>query len=370
MWRRRRRRRRAPSCRRPRRPPPSRSPPAWSVADPSHELSPPHAARKARLAAPSPATPRKPAPASASPAAARHPRPSARILSSSSAMHALSSGIGSRRRDVSGRIGHHQPAARAEFGGDRRTESLRHPVELDRSAVLRHLPGPSSLHRSPDGRRAGSCHRPWRRSRDRRRVFTTSQRNPLPACDAGGQDRRMLTTYRSNFIGGTWVDIDRGAHRRRDRPGDRRADGRGGGVGSPPTSTGPSTPPPPPSTSGRRPRPAARAGALLRFADAIEADADELVRIESQNVGKPIAVTPPEVEFLVDNLRFFAGARAGVGDAGAGRVPHRLHVGAAARAARRGRAHRAVELPDDDGRLEGRARRWPPAARSCSSRRS
>jgi 1-pyrroline dehydrogenase len=56
--------------------------------------------------------------------------------------------------------------------------------------------------------------------------------------------------------------------------------------------------------------PATRAGALLQLADAIEADADELVRIESQNVGKPIAATPPEVEFLVDNLRFFAaGAR-------------------------------------------------------------
>src|SRR5262249_61593864 len=58
------------------------------------------------------------------------------------------------------------------------------------------------------------------------------------------------------------------------------------------------------------PTPAERALALNRFAAAVEADADELVRIESQNVGKPIAATPPEVEFLVDNLRFFAaGAR-------------------------------------------------------------
>jgi 1-pyrroline dehydrogenase len=54
--------------------------------------------------------------------------------------------------------------------------------------------------------------------------------------------------------------------------------------------------------------PARRALALLKLADAIEADTDELVRIESHNVGKPIAVTPPEVEVLVDNLRFFAGA--------------------------------------------------------------
>ena len=82
--------------------------------------------------------------------------------------------------------------------------------------------------------------------------------------------------------------------------------------------------------------PAARAAALLRFADAIEEDADELVRVESQNVGKPIAVTPPEVDFLVDNLRFFAGAARGV-DPGARRVPGGLHLDAAARAARRGR---------------------------------
>ena len=56
--------------------------------------------------------------------------------------------------------------------------------------------------------------------------------------------------------------------------------------------------------------PAARGAALNRFADAIEANADELVRLESLNVGKPLAIVPLEVEFMVDNLRFFAaGAR-------------------------------------------------------------
>jgi len=54
--------------------------------------------------------------------------------------------------------------------------------------------------------------------------------------------------------------------------------------------------------------PGVRATALFKLADAIEADTDNLVAIESRNVGKPIAATPPEVEFLVDNLRFFAGA--------------------------------------------------------------
>jgi 1-pyrroline dehydrogenase len=56
--------------------------------------------------------------------------------------------------------------------------------------------------------------------------------------------------------------------------------------------------------------PATRAAALAKLADAIEADADELIDLERRNVGKPVASVPGEVEFLVDNLRFFAaGAR-------------------------------------------------------------
>ena len=48
---------------------------------------------------------------------------------------------------------------------------------------------------------------------------------------------------------------------------------------------------------------------LLKLADAIEANAEEIVRIESQNVGKPAAVTmSEEIPPIVDNLRFFAGA--------------------------------------------------------------
>jgi 1-pyrroline dehydrogenase len=117
----------------------------------------------------------------------------------------------------------------------------------------------------------------------------------------------MLTTYRSNFIGGTWVDsidgrtdavIDPATGERLAEVAssgaadvDRAVDAAAAAFDEWATAT-----------------PSARAGALLRFADAIEADTDELVRIESQNVGKPIAVTPPEVGFLVDNLRFFAGA--------------------------------------------------------------
>jgi betaine-aldehyde dehydrogenase len=55
--------------------------------------------------------------------------------------------------------------------------------------------------------------------------------------------------------------------------------------------------------------PSERQTALLKFADAVEAHADDLVAAESQNTGKPIALTrTEEIAPMVDQLRFFAGA--------------------------------------------------------------
>jgi betaine-aldehyde dehydrogenase len=54
--------------------------------------------------------------------------------------------------------------------------------------------------------------------------------------------------------------------------------------------------------------PGERALALLRIADALEARGEELSRVESLNVGKPIAAMREEIPALVDNMRFFAGA--------------------------------------------------------------
>ena len=54
--------------------------------------------------------------------------------------------------------------------------------------------------------------------------------------------------------------------------------------------------------------PATRAAALLALADAVEAQAEDLGRLESANVGKPVSAVPEELAFAVDNLRFFAGA--------------------------------------------------------------
>ena len=55
--------------------------------------------------------------------------------------------------------------------------------------------------------------------------------------------------------------------------------------------------------------PSQRGRALLRFASAIEARAEDLVETESRNTGKPVAMTrSDEVPPLADELRFFAGA--------------------------------------------------------------
>ena len=55
--------------------------------------------------------------------------------------------------------------------------------------------------------------------------------------------------------------------------------------------------------------PSERQQALLKFADAIEARADEFVHLEAENTGKPHALTASEeIPPMVDQLRFFAGA--------------------------------------------------------------
>ncbi len=47
---------------------------------------------------------------------------------------------------------------------------------------------------------------------------------------------------------------------------------------------------------------------LLALANVIEEHGDELSSLESQNVGKPMAILGDEISMMVDNLRFFAGA--------------------------------------------------------------
>jgi len=54
--------------------------------------------------------------------------------------------------------------------------------------------------------------------------------------------------------------------------------------------------------------PAERSKALYAFADAIEHDTETLSALEQANVGKPKGTADFDVEFTVDNVRFFAGA--------------------------------------------------------------
>src|SRR6185312_12963139 len=54
--------------------------------------------------------------------------------------------------------------------------------------------------------------------------------------------------------------------------------------------------------------PGERSELLLKLADVISDNAEELAQIESRNVGKPLMVSRDEMPFAADNLRFFAGA--------------------------------------------------------------
>ncbi|HEX6128119.1 MAG TPA: gamma-aminobutyraldehyde dehydrogenase [Candidatus Limnocylindria bacterium] len=54
--------------------------------------------------------------------------------------------------------------------------------------------------------------------------------------------------------------------------------------------------------------PAERSTMLHKFADALAADAETLSSLEQANVGKPKGTADFDVEFTIDNVRFFAGA--------------------------------------------------------------
>ncbi|MFL5778995.1 MAG: aldehyde dehydrogenase family protein, partial [Chloroflexota bacterium] len=58
----------------------------------------------------------------------------------------------------------------------------------------------------------------------------------------------------------------------------------------------------------RHTTPQDRSTMLLKLADVVESNADELGRLESQNAGKPVQAAIDEMTTSADNLRFFAGA--------------------------------------------------------------
>ena len=80
---------------------------------------------------------------------------------------------------------------------------------------------------------------------------------------------------------------------------------------------------------------------------------DELARLEALDVGKPLKQGRADAVALARYLEFYGGAA----DKVHGRddpLPERLHRADAARAARRDRPHRALELPDADHRPQRR----------------
>jgi 1-pyrroline dehydrogenase len=54
--------------------------------------------------------------------------------------------------------------------------------------------------------------------------------------------------------------------------------------------------------------PKERSAMMLKLADAMDEDAETLAKLESEDVGKPIAVSAADIPFITDNIRFFAGA--------------------------------------------------------------
>ena len=107
------------------------------------------------------------------------------------------------------------------------------------------------------------------------------------------------------------------------------------------------------------------------MADAIEENAEQLVEIEAENTGKPRGLTlSEEIPPMVRPDPLLRGRGADARGQGDGRVHDRLHVFDPARADRRDRLGHALELPDDDGGVEVRARRSRRATRWCSSRRT
>ena len=108
------------------------------------------------------------------------------------------------------------------------------------------------------------------------------------------------------------------------------------------------------------PRAAARLGgddagrarpALLRLADADRGGGRRARRAGGRPTpaSRSPAFLEDEIPFMVDNLRFFAGAARCMEGKRGRRVPRGVHVDGPPRAGRRGRPDQPVELPADDG---------------------
>jgi 1-pyrroline dehydrogenase len=117
----------------------------------------------------------------------------------------------------------------------------------------------------------------------------------------------VATSQHKNFVGGEWVDAVEGGTAEIINPS------TGETIAEVPNGTQADVDRAVEAAKGAWPEwrdttPQERAEMLLKLADAIDSHADELARVESQNVGKPLGYARDEIPVCSDNLRFFAGA--------------------------------------------------------------
>jgi 1-pyrroline dehydrogenase len=110
-----------------------------------------------------------------------------------------------------------------------------------------------------------------------------------------------------NFVGGEWVDSDEGETTEILNPASGEPiaavpQGSQADVDRAVEAAGKAWP------EWRETTPGERAEVLLKLADVLDEHGEELARIESQNVGKPLAYARDEMPVCSDNIRFFAGA--------------------------------------------------------------
>ena len=117
----------------------------------------------------------------------------------------------------------------------------------------------------------------------------------------------VTVSQRQNFVGGEWVDAVEGGTMEVVNPasGETIAQVPRGSHADVDRAVG--------AAKGALPEwlettPQERSEMLLKLAEAIDAHAEELAHVESQNVGKPLAYARDEMPVCADNLRFFAGA--------------------------------------------------------------
>ena len=118
-----------------------------------------------------------------------------------------------------------------------------------------------------------------------------------------------------------------------------------------------------------RATPVERSTVLLEAARLLDERAEELAQLESRQAGKPIRLAREfDVPGTVDNTAFFGTAARRLDGMATAEYSGDHTSSDPARADRRRRLDRPLELPAADGRVEGAAGRSPPATPSSSSR--